>query len=287
MYKREIRKIVRNAYLKKSGHTFDLTDSDSKEFLEYKFRKSPEYKKWKLNESKRNKEWEKEESIENIEKLSSLLTKVGQKHNLWTKQTGQGFLARIYLPGSQKAFLNDSGFLAEPYGTIYGSQVRKINKATVLFFKWQEEVQEIRDQKRDMEYLRAIGQWIKDNNHTILAGNVDSLKLAFNSYEKAWGGYSTHSLPTRNAEKMFVAEKKERDVPKYVTEKAHYFEEEEDYETSKAWALAWSIYCKYKEPNSDHCERNKRYYLMNQGQKDPKKMKPYPKKWQTPANTKG
>ena len=118
---------------------------------------------------------------------------------------------------------------------------------------------------------------------------------AFNSYEKSWGGYSTHSLPTRNAEQMIErvsekaekAEKKRRDIPKYVGEKAKYFQEEEDYEVSKAWALAWSIYCKYKEPNSRHCERNKRYYLINQGIKDPKKMKPYPKKWRTPANTKG
>lgn len=280
------REIIRIAYLKRLGHSFDLTDSDSREFLEFKFSKSLEYKEWKRNESKRNKEWDKEEAIENIEKLSDLLTQVGQNHNVWTKQTGKGFLARIYIPG--KAYLNDSGFLVEPYGSIYASQKRKINKATVLFHRWLEKVQNERDEKRERGYLRAIEQWVKSNNHTILAGDIDNLRLAFNSYEKSWGGYSTHSLPTRNAEQTIVAEKekKERDVPKYVTEKAHYFEDEEDYETSKAWALAWSIYCKYKEPNSPHCERNKRYYLINQGKKDPKKMKPYPKKWQTPANTK-
>jgi len=274
MRKKEIKEIIRTAYLKKLGHTFDLTDSDSKEFLEHKFRTSTEYKKWKLNEGKRNKAWKKEESIENIEKLSSFLTGVGQKHNVWTKQTGQGFLARIYLPGSQKAYLNDSGFLAEPYGSIYASQTRKINKATVPFHKWLEKVQEEREEKYEMEYLRAIEQWMRNNNHTLLAGDMSNLKLAFNSYEKSWGGYSTHSLPTRNAEQMLMAE---RDIPKYVSDKVHYFEEEEDYESAKAWALAWSIYCKFKKPNSPHCGRNKKEYLINQGVKDPKKMKKYPK----------
>ena len=103
-------------------------------------------------------------------------------------------------------------------------------------------------------------------------------KEAFNSYEKAWGGYSTHSLPTRNAEQALSMKK--RDVPKYVSEKAEYFEKEEGYDTAKAFALAWSIFCKYKKPNNRHCERPKSDYLINQGIKDPKKQKKYPRKYQ-------
>jgi len=259
--------------LKKLGYSFDLTDSDDREFLEFKFKQSLEYKKWLQDQSKRWKAWEKEEAIENVEKLSELLTKVGQNHNVWTKQTGQGFLARIYLPGSQKAYLNDSGFLVEPYGTIYASQTRKINKATVPFHRWLERVVDERAEKREMEYLRVLEEWIRSNNHTILAGDISNLKLAFDSYTKAYGGYSTHSLPTRNAESFaeLVAEaEKEIDRPKYVTEKAEYFEKEKGYDPDYAFPMAWSIYCKYKKPNSPRCKKDTSEYLKNQGKK-PKK----------------
>ena len=43
------------------------------------------------------------------------------------------------------------------------------------------------------------------------------MKKAFNSSGKMYGGYSTHSLPTRNAE-ILSEDKKEIDRPKYVTE---------------------------------------------------------------------
>jgi len=268
----------KKAELKRAGYSFDLTDEDDREFLEFKFRKSLEYKEWKRSERKRNKEWDKEEAIESIEKLSDLLTQVGQNHNVWKKQTGEGFLARIYIPGSQKAYLNAYGFLAEPYGSIYASQKRKINKATVPFHRWLEKVQNERDEKREMEYLRAVEQWVKSNNYAIEAGDISNLKkLAFNSYGKMYGGYSTHSLPTRNAE-ILSEDKKEIDRPKYVTEKAEYFEKEKGYDPDYAFPMAWSIYCKYKNPSSPRCTKDQKDYLINQGVKDPKKMKEYPKK---------
>ncbi len=256
--------------LTKLGHSFDLTDEDGREFLEYKFRKSPEYNKWLKNQSKRERVWEKEEAIENIEKLSELLTQVGQNHNVWTKNTQQGFLARIYFPGSKKAYLNDSGFLQEPHGTaFYSSQYRKIDKATVQFHRWieSEKVQDERWEKREIAYFKVIEEWIRNNNHTILAGDISNLKLAFNSYTKAYGGYSTHSLPTRNAELVAEAEK-EIDRPKYVTEKAEYFEKEKGYDPDYAFPMAWSIYCKYKKPDSPRCKKDSpSEYLKNQGKK--------------------
>lgn len=103
------------------------------------------------------------------------------------------------------------------------------------------------------------------------------MKKAYNSYGKMYGGYSTHSLPTRNAE-ILSEDKKEIDRPKYVTEKAEYFEKEKGYDPDYAFPMAWSIYCKYKNPSSPRCTRDEKDYLINQGVKDPKKMKKYPKK---------
>jgi len=92
-----------------------------------------------------------------------------------------------------------------------------------------------------------------------------------------YGGYSTHSLPTRNAE-ILSEDKKEIDRPKYVTEKAEYFEKEKGYDPDYAFPMAWSIYCKYKNPSSPRCTKDQKDYLINQGVKDPQKMKKYPKK---------
>ena len=92
-----------------------------------------------------------------------------------------------------------------------------------------------------------------------------------------YGGYSTHSLPTRNAE-ILSEDTKEIDRPKYVTEKAEYFEKEKGYDPDYAFPMAWSIYCKYKNPSSPRCTKDQSDYLINQGVKDPKKMKKYPKK---------
>ncbi len=75
-----------------------------------------------------------------------------------------------------------------------------------------------------------------------------------NSYDKMYGGYSTHSLPSRNAEND--EKEGERDIPKYVDEKVKYFEKEKGYEPDLAWAVAWSIYCKYKKPDSPRCKQD-------------------------------
>ena len=76
-----------------------------------------------------------------------------------------------------------------------------------------------------------------------------------NSYDRMYGGYSTHSLPTRNAERNSTKEQGKRDIPKYVDEKVKEFEDK-GYETDKAYAIAWSIYCKYKYPDSPRCKQD-------------------------------
>ena len=78
-------------------------------------------------------------------------------------------------------------------------------------------------------------------------------KKAFTQDEKAWGGYSTHSLPTRTAENL----------PDYVEDKVKMFKEK-GYSEDKAWPIAWSIYCKYKEPNSPHCHQDTDDYFSKQ-----------------------
>jgi hypothetical protein len=75
------------------------------------------------------------------------------------------------------------------------------------------------------------------------------------SYDSMYGGYSTHPLPTRNSERA------ERNVPKYVKELAEKIEKEEDKEPDYAFPVAWSVYCKYKKPDSPHCKKNKSEYF--------------------------
>lgn len=84
-----------------------------------------------------------------------------------------------------------------------------------------------------------------------------SRKSAFTSSELSYGGYSTHSLPTKNAENL----------PKYVEDKVKYFEEEKGYEPEKSWPVAWSIYCKYKEPGSPHCKKDPSEYFPSRNKK--------------------
>jgi hypothetical protein len=76
------------------------------------------------------------------------------------------------------------------------------------------------------------------------------MRYAFTTSEKSYGGYSTHSLPTRNAEKS-----NERDVPKYVHDKVKEIKKKQKIDDSKAWAVAWSIFCKYKKPGDVHCQK--------------------------------
>lgn len=57
---------------------------------------------------------------------------------------------------------------------------------------------------------------------------------------------------------------KKRDIPKTVE---RYVKEHLDqgYDESKAWAIAWSRFCKFKYPDSDRCQQDE--YLPNQGVK--------------------
>ncbi len=50
-------------------------------------------------------------------------------------------------------------------------------------------------------------------------------------------------------------EQGKRDIPEDVD---RYVEEhlEQGKDESYAWALAWSRYCEYKNPGSDHCKQN-------------------------------
>jgi predicted DNA binding CopG/RHH family protein len=38
------------------------------------------------------------------------------------------------------------------------------------------------------------------------------------------------------------------------------------YSDEQAWATAWSIYCKYKNPGSEHCQKSPGEYLTKQAQ---------------------
>ena len=42
------------------------------------------------------------------------------------------------------------------------------------------------------------------------------------------------------------------DVERYVEETR---ESNPDYDDAQVWAVAWSRYCKYKNPGSDHCKK--------------------------------
>ena len=47
----------------------------------------------------------------------------------------------------------------------------------------------------------------------------------------------------------------EADVPKTVKEKAEKLQKDQDYAESKAYPIAWSIFC-CQNPDSDHCKQN-------------------------------
>jgi hypothetical protein len=66
--------------------------------------------------------------------------------------------------------------------------------------------------------------------------------------------YLSHMLRARTA----------KNLPKKVEEYAKKFQDEGKDE-GYAWALAWSIYCKHKNPDSPHCKADS--YLDNQGKK--------------------
>lgn len=61
---------------------------------------------------------------------------------------------------------------------------------------------------------------------------------------------------------LFIARNLPKNVERYVQEGL-----DSGMDESKAWAIAWSRYCKYKEPGSPHCQMETSEYLPNQGKK--------------------
>lgn len=61
---------------------------------------------------------------------------------------------------------------------------------------------------------------------------------------------------------LFIAKNLPKNVERYVQEGL-----DSGMDESKAWAIAWSRYCKYKEPGSPHCQMETSEYLPNQGKK--------------------
>jgi len=58
-------------------------------------------------------------------------------------------------------------------------------------------------------------------------------------------------------------------IPKKVEEYAKSVQDKNpDYDDAKVWATAWSIYCKYKEPGSEHCKKDTGEYFPGKGSKE-------------------
>lgn len=91
--------------------------------------------------------------------------------------------------------------------------------------------------------------------------------MSFTSNEKSYGGYSSFS-PMRHAERSSENTERNENVPAYVHDKVEeIMEKQKEKDESQAWAVAWSIYCKYKKPNSPHCKKEKDEYFPNQNKK--------------------
>jgi hypothetical protein len=61
---------------------------------------------------------------------------------------------------------------------------------------------------------------------------------------------------------LFIAKNLPKNVERYVQEGL-----DSGMDESKAWAIAWSRYCKYKQPGSPHCQMETSEYFPNQGKK--------------------
>tara|TARA_Y100000389_G_scaffold181437_1_gene197029 strand:+ start:312 stop:728 length:417 start_codon:yes stop_codon:yes gene_type:complete len=81
-----------------------------------------------------------------------------------------------------------------------------------------------------------------------------AVREAMNRSERSFGGYSTHSLPTRNAERVGD------NLPPKVEELVKKLEDK-GMEPDKAWPIAWSIYCRYKNNDSPSCKRKPEEYF--------------------------
>jgi hypothetical protein len=255
----------------------DLNDEDMVEFISEKFLKSDEHKEF-LSEIA---DYHASQQLKNGLDLQEELKNLGMHAKLWHK----GSIVRVYIYGFYYISIQPTtgeAVLEESFGMDRRDKAI-IQKAIGLYAI-----------KRDTSeivkalYLKNFDKFVKNNRHKVIGdtsvlwyseNEMSSFKgrTAFTSLEKSYGGYSTHSFPTRNAEEMWGeemwgeemwGEEMERDVPKYVLEKAEYFEKEKGYPTSYAFAMAWSIWCKYKDPESRHCQRGgAKEYLLNQGKK--------------------
>lgn len=255
---------------------FDLNDKDDFDFLMMKFTRSPEFRAWKSEERKREKERNKRHTLEDLEVLSAMLTAEGQNHRKWVKDTSGKLYARLYIKGTN-AYVTPSGDLnANGEGAVWPSQLRKINKALRAYFVYLENIVDVRGDEVEMEFLRMLVDWAQER-YTIEGTFEDTkkymMKSAFDSYGKAYGGYSTHSLPTRNAEKMGESKpkKKRKENPKSIDRYVNEYAEQKGYssaedipknEKGKAYAIAWSRYCS-KRPNSPRCKKEKGTYFPN------------------------
>jgi hypothetical protein len=85
--------------------------------------------------------------------------------------------------------------------------------------------------------------------------------MSFTSNEKSYGGYSSFS-PMRHAERAGDKKDRNENIPKYVHDKVEeIMEKQKEKDEGKAWAVAWSIYCKYKKPGSPHCQKEPSEYF--------------------------
>ena len=91
--------------------------------------------------------------------------------------------------------------------------------------------------------------------------------MSFTSNEKSYGGYSSFS-PMRHAERFSDKKEKNENIPKYVHDKVEeIIDDQKEKDEGKAWAVAWSIYCKYKKPGSPHCKKEKDEYFPSHNKK--------------------
>lgn len=91
--------------------------------------------------------------------------------------------------------------------------------------------------------------------------------MSFTSNEKSYGGYSSFS-PMRNAERTSDKKERNENVPAYVHDKVEeIMGNQKEKDEGKAWAVAWSIYCKYKKPGSPHCKKEPSDYFPGREKK--------------------
>ncbi len=85
--------------------------------------------------------------------------------------------------------------------------------------------------------------------------------MSFTSNEKSYGGYSSFS-PMRHAERSSDKKERNENIPDYVYDKVEeIMAKQKEKDEGKAWAVAWSIWCKYKNPSSTHCKKEKGDYF--------------------------